>query len=347
MPEIVATNGKEVAEAAVNEKGNANVEQPKKKFRRGITNETRTVSRLKYDESLANRANGLFLGVIDSVEVQEVEFKEDNNGMPSFAGETVPVFVVQFHSLHDAPEKWRWVPLRLMPAESNANTIPYADEAWKVDNVMGCIKHLLDVVYLNGRKLTEEEEDALTLPFEDFTITEDGKFVYEPVEPQIVLAGYKQVFENAAAMLNGTWNIEPNTTPKPAYINKDGKKTWYWLKLLRFIKNKQNQWVPIVRGGGNTGDLGFPSGIGSGIFEKYVKDVAPSLRVDPSKESIIPQKWQKEPSAPKAPMGVAGGVPVGGVNPIFGGGGSEMNMGQSPVDYNSFADPTMSDDVPF
>lgn len=342
MPEFVATNGKNAAEAAVNEQGKTNVEQSKRKFRRGITNETRTISRLKYDESLANRTNGLFLGVIDSAEVQEVEFKEDNNGMPSFAGETVPVFLVQFHSLHDTPEKWRWVPLRLMPAESNANTIPFASEAWKVDNVMGCIKHLLDVVYLHGRKLSEEEEDALTLPFEDFTITEDGKFVYEPIDPKTVLAGYKQVFSNAVAMLNGTWNLEPNTNPKPAYVNKDGKKTWYWLKLLRFIKNKQNKWVPIVRGGSSTGDLGFPSGIGTGIFEKYEKDSAPNLRVDPSKESIIPQKWQEEPSAPKAPMG---GVPMGGVNPIFG--GSEMNMGQSPVDYNQFADPTISDDVPF
>lgn len=335
MPKIVATNGKNAAEDAVNE-------QAKKKFRRGITNETRTISRLKYDESLANRTNGLFLGVIDSAEVQEVEFKEDNNGMPSFAGETVPVFVVQFHSLHDAPEKWRWVPLRLMPAESNANTIPFASESWKVDNVMGCIKHLLDVVYLHGRKLTEEEEDALTLPFEDFTITEDGKFVYEPIDAKTVLAGYKQVFSNAVAMLNGTWNLESDTNPKPAYVNKDGKKTWYWLKLLRFIKNKQNKWAPIVRGGSSTGDLGFPSGIGTGIFEKYEKDSAPSLRVDPSKESIIPQKWQEEPSAPKAPMG---GVAMGGVNPIFG--GSEMNMGQSPVDYNQFADPTATDDVPF
>lgn len=342
MPEIVATNGVNAGKPANEVQVQIMTGQPKKKFRRGITNETRTISRLKYDESLANRTNGLFLGVIDSVEIQEVEFKEDNSGMPSFAGETVPVFVVQFHSLHDSPEKWRWVSLRLTPAESNANTIPYASEAWKVDNVMGCIKHLLDVVYLHGRKLTEEEEDALTLPFEDFTITEDGKFVYEPVDAKIVLAGYKQVFSNAVAMLNGTWKLEPNTNPKPAYVNKDGKKTWYWLKLLRFIKNKQNKWVPIVRGGSSTGDLGFPSGIGTGIFEKYEKDTAPSLRVDPSKESIIPQKWQEEPSAPKAPMG---GVTMGGINPIFG--GSEMNMGQSPVDYNQFADPTVSDDVPF
>ena len=78
-------------------------------------------------------------------------------------------------------------------------------------------------------------------------------------------------------------------------LHKDGKKTWYWLKLLRFIKNKQNKWVPIVRGGSSTGDLGFPSGIGTGIFEKYEKDTAPSLRVDPSKESIIPQKKKIAP----------------------------------------------------
>ena len=346
MTQNVATNGVNAGKPANEVQEQPMTEQPKKKFRRGITNETRSVTRLKYDESLANRSNGLFMGVIDSVDVQTVDFKEDNNGMPSFAGETVPVFVVNFHSLHDTPEKWRWVPLRLMPAESNANTIPFADDAWKVDNVTGTIKHLLEVVYLHGRKLTEKEEDALTLPFEDFTITDDGKFVYEPIEAKVVLEGYKQVFENAAAMLNGTWNLEPNTTPKPAYVNKDGKKTWYWLKLLRFIKNKKNQWRPVAGTGSNAGDLAFSSFIGSGIIEKYEKEVAPSLRVDPAKESIIPQKWQAEPSAPKTPAGVAGGVPMGGVNPIFGG-TPDMGAGQAPVDYNQFADPTASDDMPF
>ena len=345
MTQNVATNVVNGAANAANVQGQPMTEQPKRKFRRGITNETKTVSRIKYDESLANRANGLFLGVIDSVDVQEVTINAGSDGMPQFAGETIPVFVVNFHSLHDTPEKWRWVSIRLMAVESNANTIPFAEDAWKVDNVNATIKHLLDVCYLHGRQLTPEEEDALVLPFEDYTITDDGKFVYEQIDVKDVINGYKQVFTNAAAMLNGTWNLEPNAAPKPCYINKDGKRTWYWLKLLRFIKNK-NKWQPVVRGGNSTGDLGFPTFIGTGIIEKWEKEVAPTLRVDPSKESIIPQKWETKPSAPTNPMGIAAGVPVGGVNPIFGG-GSEMNVGQSPVDYNQFADPTVTDETPF
>ena len=134
MTQTVATNVVNGAANAANVQGQPMTEQPKKKFRRGITNETKTVSRLKYDESLANRANGLFMGVIDSVDVQEVTINAGSDGMPQFAGETIPVFVVNFHSLHDTPEKWRWVPIRLMAVESNANTIPFAEDAWKVDN---------------------------------------------------------------------------------------------------------------------------------------------------------------------------------------------------------------------
>ena len=65
-----------------------------------------------------------------------------------------------------------------------------------------------------------------------------------------------------------------------------------------------------------------------------------------SKESIIPQKWETKPSAPTNPMGVVAGVPVGGANPIFGG-VPDMSVGQAPVDYNQFTDPTATDEMPF
>ena len=48
----------------------APVDETKKKRRRGINNETRAASRLKFDERRdANRANGLFVGHLDNVEV--------------------------------------------------------------------------------------------------------------------------------------------------------------------------------------------------------------------------------------------------------------------------------------
>lgn len=53
------------------------------------------------------------------------------------------------------------------------------------------MKHIYNVFVLKGRDLTEEEIDALTLPFEDF----DENMQYVPVEAEEVIAGYKTVFE--------------------------------------------------------------------------------------------------------------------------------------------------------
>lgn len=351
MPKQVATEGNvneaPVEGASVEETVNktAATEQPKKRRGRGISNETRTISRLKFSERDANRVNHLFLGVVESVQVQWVTIDASKTGLPSFAGLSIPVFSVVFTSCHNDANEKRYVSLRLMPAESNAETIPGAKGEWKVNNVLAYIKHLLDVFYLKGRALSEKEEDALTLTFEDFVEDEQGNIVYEPVEAEEVIAGYRHVFENAAAMLNGEFNLAEGAAPKPAFKDAAGKPIVVWMKLLRFTKVK-NTWRPVVGGTSTLGDLGFTTFLGEGVIEVYKEQKVPNLRVDPIKESITPKEMAKAPMNPAMPG-------VGGVAPMMPGmpAGAPMGgAGTAPdFDYGAMGDGVtgFGDDLPF
>ena len=148
--------------------------QPKKK-RRGISNDTRAASRLKFDERRDAKPNGLFIGHLDNVEIKWVTLGEEVQGLQSFAGLAIPILTVTFASNDENESVRRYVSHRMMPAESNALTIVGGAEAWKVDSVLGWMKHLMDVYILKGRPMTEEEEDALCLPFEDSD--DEGNYV--------------------------------------------------------------------------------------------------------------------------------------------------------------------------
>ena len=267
-----------------------------KKVRRGVSNKTQAVAQLKFHEKDAAQ-NGLFVGHLESV---SVEWFTDANGK-EFTGEKVPRLVFHFTSNHANASEKRHVYQSLIPVPSNVNTIPEGIESWKVDNVFNWIKHILDVFYLKGRELTEEEEDALSLTFDD--TDENGEYV--SVEVADVLAGYRSVFENACAMLNGQFNIADGETAKPCFKTADGKFIPCWLKLLRHKKRK-NDWINVT----SNGDLGFDGFIGNGVVELMRKDMPPTvLRLDLAKESITPKETKKTPS-----IGVPGtGSPMGGV----------------------------------
>lgn len=271
--------------------------QSPKKLRRGITNETRATSRLKFDERRdANRTNGLFVGHLDNVEVKWVTIGEEVQGLPQFAGQNIPVLVLTFASNHEDINQRRYVEHRMMPAESNALTIPGGKDAWKVDSVFNWMKHVLNVFVLKNREMTEEEEDALTLPFSDF----DEQNQYVPVEVEEVIGGWRAVFENFVAILDNNG--------KPYYKNEKGGILPIWMKLLRFTKvNKE--WQAVIRGKSTFGDLGFTNFVGEGCIELYKQDTAPTLKIDISKESIT-YKETKKPSTPSLAPG-QGVVPMG------------------------------------
>ena len=300
----------------------ANAQTVAKKVRRGVSNKTQAVAQLKFHEKDAAQ-NGLFIGHLEEVRVDW----SNNAEAKSFTGISIPRLTFHFASNHANASEKRHVYQTLFPVESNVNTIPGGSEDWRVNNVFNWIKHILDVFYLKGREMTEAEEDALSLTFEDFD--ENGEYV--SVEVEDVIAGYRAIFENAAAMLNGSFELADGEVAKPVYKTSDGKFIPCWLKLLRHKKRK-GDWINV----GANGDLAFDSFIGNGVVELLKKDCPPTvLRLDLAKESITPKETKKAPTIGAPGMGAPA---MGGVMA----GAPTMNM---PVDNGAFQ--AVGEEMPF
>ena len=281
-----------------------------KKVRRGVSNKTQAVTQLKFHEKDAAQ-NGLFVGHLEEVRV-DWSNSEDSKDFPSMA---VPRLTIHFASNHTNSSERRHVYQTLFPIPSNVNTIPGGSEEWKVNNVFNWIKHILDVFYLKGRELTEAEEEALSLPFDD--TDDNGEYVV--VDTEDVLAGYRAIFEDTASMLNGEFNLADGDTPKPCFKTADGKFVPCWIKLLRHKKRK-NDWINVTQ----NGDLGFDTFIGNGVVELLKKDMPPTvLRIDHARESITPKEVKKLPTigAPNMSIPGMGGVvannPIGDVSGMY------------------------------
>lgn len=299
-----------------------NAQTVAKKVRRGVSNKTQAVAQLKFHEKDAAQ-NGLFVGHLEEVRVDW----SNNADAKSFTGMSIPRLTFHFASNHVNASEKRHVYQTLFPVESNVNTIPGGSEDWRVNNVFNWIKHILDVFYLKGREMTEAEEDALSLTFEDFD--ENGEYV--SVEVEDVIAGYRAIFENAAAMLNGSFELADGEVAKPVYKTSDGKYIPCWLKLLRHKKRK-GDWINV----GANGDLAFDGFIGNGVVELLKKDCPPTvLRLDLAKESITPKETKKTPTIGAPGMGAPA---MGGVMA----GAPSMGM---PVDNGAFQ--AAGEDMPF
>lgn len=290
----------------------AAVEAAPKKIRRGVSNSTRATSRKKFDEKTdANLSNGLFVGFIDSMEVRKGIAKDDS-GLAWFAGIEVPSLHITFSNGTD-PNTAKYYTKSFFVVPSNVETIPGAKSAWQVDNIFRWLKHIYDVFVLKGkREMTEAEEDMLSLDFEDYD--ENGEYV--SVDPAVVAASYDKVFTNFVNLMNNNGN--------PFY----GPTKKCWIKLLRFVKAK-GEWSPVVGAkpsDSNYGDLGLPTFVGEGCLELYDNAKAPSIKIDPIKESIrFQQVATRQPNlgTPVAP----GNVPMNNVpNMPIGGAPAGLNM---------------------
>lgn len=295
-----------MTESKINGAGVA-AEAPAKKIRRGISNETQATARLRFHEKDA-APNRLFMAHLHSV---TVAWSVNADGK-SFTGEKVPRLVFEFASNTKDASQRRYVDKTLFPAESNVETIPGGDKAWQVDSIFRWIKHILDVFYLKGRAMTAAEEDALTLSFCDYD--EDGNYV--PVDVKDVLAGYAQLFNNVAAMMNGTFGLAEGETPKPCFRDENGAYRRCWIKLLRHYK-QNGKWKNVTNG-----DLSFTGFVGTGAVELAAQPNSPALilNVDESKESITPKDIKEAPSIPGMTPGMDGGIMVAGTGiPATGG----------------------------
>lgn len=294
------------------------VETPKKRRVRGINNETRAVVRKKFDEKRdAVKANGLFIGHLDNVEVSWATLKEDAN-IPQFAGLAVPYLTFTFASNEDNVNDRKYTTVRFGAVESNVETIPGGKSEWKVNVVFQFMKHIYEVFVLKGRNMTEAEEDALTLPFEDFEDNGEGGYQYVNLDAEVILAGYKTLFENYVKLINNDG--------KPYYKTANGGILPIWMKLLRFIRAK-NEWKSVLSGN-QAGELAFPTFIGEGVIELFDANKQPSIKIDIHKESIIFKEEAMKAKTPNVGGAIAGGVAPGApINPAFGGAPSNPAFG--------------------
>lgn len=300
-------------------------ETSKKVVRRGIGN-ARGTTRLHFSHELA-KPNGLFIGHLESVAVTTISISEESTGMPSFNGLDIPKLVLTFASNEEDVNKRHYVTLAFNAQESNVKTIPGGNDEWKVNYVFDWLKHLLNVFYLKGKELTDEEAEALSLPFEDFD--ENGEYV--PIDPQVVIDGWRALFENFENIMN-----RGGKDGACVYKDKNGKFIPIWMKLLRYTKSQKTGWKAL-----NGGELAFPSKVGEGCIEKYIQNTIPSIKVNPIKECILPKNIEK-PKTPNMPNASIGG-PIGGgvsVDPM-------MNNAAGPAGGYDAISEEAADDMPF
>lgn len=293
------------------------IEEVKKVSRRGLGS-ARGTARLKFGNDQA-KPNGLFLGHLEEVKYTTITIGEDKTGMPSFNGFEIPKLVLTFASNEEDPNKRHYVSKTFTAVESNVNTIPGGKEEWKVNSVFDWLKHVLNVYYLKGRELTDEEATALSLTFEDFD--EQGEYV--SVDTEIVINAWKVLFENFENIMNR------GKDGKPVYHDKNNKFIPVWLKLLRYVKSRKS-WTPI-----NNGDLSLPQFVGEGCIEIYQQNAIPSIKIDLVKETILIMNVEK-PKTPNMPA-------IGGMAPMMGGVAIDQTMNPMSADISS----QTIDDMPF
>lgn len=293
------------------------IEEVKKVSRRGLGS-ARGTARLKFGNDQA-KPNGLFLGHLEEVKYSTITIGEDKTGMPSFNGFEIPKLTLTFASNEEDPNKRHYVSKTFTAVESNVNTIPGGKEEWKVNSVFDWLKHVLNVYYLKGRELTDEEAAALSLTFEDFD--EQGEYV--SVDTEIVINAWKVLFENFENIMNR------GKDGKPVYHDKNNKFIPVWLKLLRYVKSRKS-WTPI-----NNGDLSLPQFVGEGCIEIYQQNAIPSIKIDLVKETILIMNVEK-PKTPNMPA-------VGGMAPMMGGVAIDQTMNPMSADISS----QTLEDMPF
>lgn len=293
------------------------IEEVKKVSRRGLGS-ARGTARLKFGNDQA-KPNGLFLGHLEEVKYSTITIGEDKTGMPSFNGFEIPKLTLTFASNEEDPNKRHYISKTFTAVESNVNTIPGGKEEWKVNSVFDWLKHVLNVYYLKGRELTDEEATALSLTFEDFD--EQGEYV--SVDTEIVINAWKVLFENFENIMNR------GKDGKPVYHDKNNKFIPVWLKLLRYVKSRKS-WTPI-----NNGDLSLPQFVGEGCIEIYQQNAIPSIKIDLVKETILIMNVEK-PKTPNMPA-------AGGMAHMMGGVAIDQTMNPMGTDISS----QTIDDMPF
>ena len=161
-------------------------------------------------------------------------------------------------------------------------------------------------------------------------------YQYVNLEADVILNGYKTLFENYVKLINNNG--------KPYYKTANGGILPIWMKLLRFLRAK-NEWKSVL-GGNQAGELAFPTFIGEGVIELFDANKQPSIKVDVHKESIVFKEEAMKAKTPNVGAPVAGGIAPGApMNPAFG------NAPMNPAFGSAFPDSPIANadasDLPF
>ena len=174
--------------------------------------------------------NGLFMAHLDSVAVSSILIGEDKTGLPSFNGMQIPRIALTFAS--NEAEANKVIMLHFLSLLQNLMQILFpGSKEWTVNTILDWFKHILDVYYLKGRELTQEEEEALSLPFTDFD--ENGEYTPVDVEEGCSWLAYSLRISLICLKL---------VRMVHQYKTADGKNIPVWIKLIRYNKTVK-EWL--------------------------------------------------------------------------------------------------------
>lgn len=315
--ETQTENVEQVVETVVDQTVDNTDAAPKKRKRRGISDDTRSTTRKRFHESEICPSFpklAVFEGHLHDVNLSWATIKGDSDSV--FAGKAVPYLNFDFRSNHAAEVDQRFATNTLSVIPSNVDTCPGGSQEWRINNTFGIIKHYLDVYVLQGRPMPEKIRDMLELELDD--TDDDGMYV--PVEIDEVIAAWAKLFTNVVKIFN---EMGTNTSKK-IYYDKNNKWIPLWLHLVRYTRQiekggKAKAWKPAD---GKVGELTFPPFLGKGYIEIKREGFPPTIRLEGNTESIDIKEVESVSATPvgptlgggaiQVPGDIGGGLPSGG-----------------------------------
>jgi hypothetical protein len=253
-----------------------------------------TIGRVRqsYNESDVKR-NGLCLGYLRSVTVEEVDISPKTVSMGSLAGMRVPVLRFNFDN-GDADElKRKYHTHTFFPVESSTETFAGGAQGWRVTSQLQYFVHYIQTFITHSAGVPPMPTYRNIVPLINDAIYPevDGKIDYKavptfnPVATDEVIADYARRFNAMCKLMNNGMTkdgaIREDNDPDafPVFKDRTIKTTknhiFLWLLLLRSTRVK-GSWRNVNQ----DGSFGFPSFLGKGVIEVVANGVEPVLHFD-------------------------------------------------------------------
>lgn len=313
--------------------------------------------RLPYNESDV-RANGLCLGYLTSVVVEDALIDSKTVSMGALAGSTVPVLKFNFDDGNKDELKRKYFTHAFFPVDSNTDTFGGGTHNWKVVGPLSYFLHYIQTFITKKPGVPPMPTYLEVIPHINDTIypvidgKEDRKGIatFNPVDTDEVIEDYRRRFEAMRRLMN-------NGMSKDGKIREDGDPEAFPVFKDKTIKTGKQEillWMMLVRSArvkgawrnvSSNAAFGFPNFLGKGVLEVHVTGHEPTLHFDSTVYShkAAPERVQGAGAA--AGFG-GGGTPF--TPPAFAGGYTGASMyTPTPAAGGNGAPGAGSDDLPF